>query len=364
MFVLIFVSILAILFTFLEVKGQIKNGMKLGFVLLTIIASLQYYVGSDYVSYYNNYLEVASSNFSFSDVLQGYVYKEPGWGLFIWIFSHIPYGFFLFIAVLAIVENIIYYKFIRNYADKRWWVFSVFLYTICTSTYLMNFAMLRQALVDAIFLACWPLILKRKYLIVLVILFLCTFIHNSAKIILPFAFWGMLSFKRTKLWGIGYALLLVVLYLYGGLVNDIVTPLLNMDDFQMYAETYGADDRKVGYGGLGFWIYMTPVAVSIYYFIVNKNDCVKNKSLVAISAIGALILPFGVVMPMIGRVANFFVAFRLVAYPIMYQSVENTTVRRGLLFLIIFITIVDYFYFFNDPIWKSFTTYRTIFEAF
>lgn len=364
MFVFIFVSLFAILFTFLEVKGQIRKGMKYGFVLLTIIASLQYYVGSDYVSYYNNYLEVASSNYSFSDVLQGNVYKEQGWGLLIWIFSRIPYGFFIFIAVLAIVENMIYYNFIRNYVDKKWWVFAVFLYTICTSTYLMNFAMLRQALVDAIFLACWPLIIKRKYFIVLIILFLCTFIHSSAKIILPFAFWGILSFKKTKLWGIGYAILLAALYLYGGLVNEIVTPILNMDDFQTYVERYGDGERKASYGGIGFWIYMTPVAVSVYYLIVSRHDVWENKSLVAISAIGALILPFGVVMPMIGRIANFFVAFRLAAYPIIYQSVKNITIRRVLLFLIIFITIVDYFYFFDDPTWKSFTIYRTIFEAF
>lgn len=363
MIVIISVSLLAIILTYLETANGLKCGMKIGFILLTIIASIQFCVGSDYITYYNKYVEVSNSVYTFNDVLDGGIHSDIGWSFLIWLFSFIDYGFFWLVALLAIIENGIYYNFIHKYVDKKWWTLSVFLYTICTSMYLMNFTMLRQALADAIFLACWPLIINRKWFPALLVLYLNTFIHSSAKIILPFAFWGYLPLKNTKLISIAYAGFLLALYLWGGLVNDIVAPFFEMEEFKHFADRYEADTRTVGYGGLGFWIYLIPVALSVAYFITNKTDDNKRKSLVAISAIGSLILPFGTVMPMIGRLTNYFVAFRLAAYPSIYQSVKNVIIRQVLLWLIILIIIYDYYVFFNDPIWASYTTFRTIFEV-
>lgn len=365
MIVIISVSVLAIILTYLETHNGLKSGMKIGFILLTIVASIQFCVGSDYISYYNNYLEVSNSTYSYTleDALNGKIHNDTGWSLLIWLFSFIDYGFFWLVALLAVIENSIYYNFIHKNVDKKWWTLSVFLYTICTSMYLMNFSMFRQAFVDAIFLACWPLIINKKWLQSLIILFICTFIHSSATIILPFAFWGYLPLKNTKLLGFAYAGLLLALYLFGGLVNDIVAPFFNMEEFKHFALRYENDKRTVGFGGLGFWIYLIPVALTIAYFITNKTNENRGKSIVAISAIGSLILPFGTVMPMIGRLANYFVAFRLCAYPIIYQSVKNIPIRIILLWLIIMITIYDYYIFFNDPIWVSYTKFRTIFEV-
>jgi len=363
MLVILTVSLLSILLTYFETIGKLRGGMLLGFIFLTAVASIQYRVGSDYITYYHNYLDVASCDYTIEEVLAGEAHRDIGWGLILWLFSRVQHGFFWIIALIAIFENAIYYNFIHKYVDKKWWTFSVFLYSICTSMYLMNFTMLRQALADAIFLACWPLIINKKWIPSLIILYLATFIHSSAKIILPFAFWGFMPLKKAKIWGIVYALVMISLYLFGELINDIVAPFFEMEDFKHFAVRYGNDSRKVSFGGLGFWIYMVPVILMVYYFITNKEDDKKTKSLVAISAVGSLIMPFGVVLPMIGRLANYFVAFRLAAYPTVYQSLQNNVYRKVFLSLLILITIYDYYIFFSDPIWVSFTTYRTIFEV-
>lgn len=363
MIVIISVSILAIILTYLEANSRLKSGMKIGFILLTIVASIQFCVGNDYITYYKNFLEVKDSSYSLAEIIEGRAHRDIGWGILIWLFSHVKNGFFLLVALLATLENLIYYRFISKYVDKRWWAFSVFLYTICTSMYLMNFTMLRQALVDAIFLACWPLIISKKWVPTLFILYLCTFIHGSSKVLLPFVFWGFIPFKSTKFWGIAYAVSLMALYLFGGFVNDILEPFFEMEDFKGYVATYGNDNRKISFGGIGFWIYLTPVILTVCYLITNKTSDKSTKSLVCISAIGSLILPFGTVIPMIGRLANYFVAYRLSAYPTIYQSAQNTILREVLLWLIILITIYDYYIFFEDPTWVAFTEFRTIFEV-
>jgi hypothetical protein len=52
MYVLLFFSLFTILLTHLESKGQLKNGMAIGFVIMTILAVIRYDYGNDYMNYY------------------------------------------------------------------------------------------------------------------------------------------------------------------------------------------------------------------------------------------------------------------------------------------------------------------------
>ncbi|WP_321424541.1 EpsG family protein [uncultured Bacteroides sp.] len=362
MLVVVFVSILAILFTHLEVKGQMNDGMKWGFVLLTVLGAIHYDYGNDYMSYYNLYKSIASYNLSWKNLIDVETFKDPGWTILNWIFQCLG-GFFMLVAVLNVIQNIIFYQFIRKYAPKEWWTVSVYIYAICTSLYLINFSMMRQGFVGAIFLACWPLIEKKKPLYVLAILFLCSFVHGTAKVLLPFAFWGYAPMKNGKYWVLAYMVLLLSLYLSVDLVNQIIEPFFAMESFEEYAEVYGKDDNNISFGGLGWWIYMIPVIVSMYYLFEKNEDSQSKKQLVALSTIGSLILPFGTVMPMIGRLANYFVAFNLAAYPIAFSSIKNKTLRFVLLGLVLLIIFFDYYKFFNSPVWmKSYGIFCSIFS--
>lgn len=103
--------------------------MKYGFILVTVIAMIHYNYGNDYESYHNAYNLIVSTPFDITNIMEGGVYREPGWALLCYLFSQLG-GFFVMVAVLNVIQNIIYYKAIKKYVPKNLWFFSVFIYSI------------------------------------------------------------------------------------------------------------------------------------------------------------------------------------------------------------------------------------------
>ena len=112
MFVVIICSLIAILFTFLESRGTFPNGMKLGFVLVTILGVIHYDFGNDYMSYYSVYESIKDVPFDFELIMSGDLYREPGWVFLNYLFKPVG-GFFMLVAVLSIIQNVIIYNFIN-----------------------------------------------------------------------------------------------------------------------------------------------------------------------------------------------------------------------------------------------------------
>ena len=80
--------------------------MKYGFMLVTFIAMIHYNYGNDYESYYSAYNQVVSTPFNISAIMQGEVYREPGWALLCYLFEYLG-GFFGMVAILNVIQNII-----------------------------------------------------------------------------------------------------------------------------------------------------------------------------------------------------------------------------------------------------------------
>ena len=126
MYIVIFCSLIALLLTYLESRNQAKGGMKWGFVIVTILGMIHYDYGNDYMFYYDVYKQVTSYRFDLSGILGDY-YREPGWALLCWLFKPIG-GFFMMVAVLNLIQNMLVYRTINNYVEKKWWPLSVFIY--------------------------------------------------------------------------------------------------------------------------------------------------------------------------------------------------------------------------------------------
>ena len=264
MFVVISFSILALLLTILESRGIIKGGMKLGFILVTVLAVIHYDYGSDYMSYLNRYKQITAVPFQFTSLLNG-DYSDVGWTLLNYAFSHFG-GFFMLVAVLSILQNVLVYKIIANNVSRKWWPLAVCIYLFSTSFYLLNFSMLRQGLVIIIFLSLWPMIRDRKWLFVLSVLYICSSIHSSALILLPFAFWGFLPTKNNKLMVLAYIFLYFSLWLGKDFMNNIFNSMLVIDEFDAYADTYDHETGDgVSFWGIGFIINLIPLIIALYY---------------------------------------------------------------------------------------------------
>ena len=361
MYVVLITTLFALLLTHFESKGKIRNGLFWGFVMLTTLGVIHYDYGNDYMAYLNMYHEFNKYQFNFEYIINGDYFTDPGWTILCHAFSMLG-GFFVMVAVLNIIQNILVYRFIRSNINKTWWTMAVFIYTCSTNLYLMNFSMMRQGLVVCIFLGVWELIKNKKCWWALLVLYISTFIHKSSIILLPFAFLGFLPKGKGKTWAIVFSVLLLLLWYSGAFLNTIFSSFMDIEEIQGYIETYSDGEITATYG-IGFVLNLIPLVVGLYYLMTNKDhDC--NQKIVIISMISFIITPFAQIIPLVGRIGTYFSIYKIAAFPLIYSSVKNHNLRYGLLFIFIFMTLYDYWNFFNVGVFaEHYSTFHTIFEV-
>lgn len=361
MIIVIFCSIICLWFTYLDVCGSKRNGMLWGFIIITLLGCIHYDYGNDYMSYYSVSQQVASLPFNFQQIMDGDVYREPGWALICYLFKPIG-GFFVMVSVLNIIQNYCVYTFIKDSVAKQWWTLSVFNYLFITSFYLMNFSMMRQGFVVCVFLGLWTLIKKKKWIIPLIVLIACSFVHSSSKILIPFAFIGFLPSFKGKVYCIFYSSLLLFLWIGSTYVSSLMNYVMTMDDMAEY-ERYSSDTTSFNVG-LGIIIQLLPLFVALWYYIKDEHKNDTQLQLVSIACLSFAITPFTLIMPAVGRLAIYFNIYSLGAMPITYSAIRSKNVRAVLLGLFIIVTTYDYIIFFSNPVFtKSYSEFNTIFSV-
>lgn len=363
MWVVITISIIALFLTIAESTKILKNGMALGFGLVAILGAIHYDYGNDYMHYLEFYEEFVSLPFDLNSIISGEYFQEPGWFLINYAFKYLG-GFFMMVAVLNILQNILIYKFIKKQVSRRWWPFAVFTYLFTTSYFLLSFSMMRQMLVIVIFLSLWPLISQRKWIKSFLILLVCSTIHSSALVLIPFAFWGYLPVKNSTIIGIIYAGFLILLWFYGEVMNSIFMSLIDFESFEHYVENYGDSDFTMKLG-VGFVIQLIPFILSVYFLLKKRSGYSDNqKRLVALAAIHAIITPFGQIIPIVSRIGFYFGVYRIGSFPLIYENISTKLSRVGLIALNVLITLYDYFTFFTLETWvDKYSTFHTIFSV-
>lgn len=181
-------------------------------------------------------------------------------------------------------------------------------------------------------------------------------------LLLPFAFWGFIPMQKTKYIGIGYAVLLLGLWLLQNMLNELFQFVMTLDDgFSEYADRYENDETGLELG-LGFIINLIPFVLSILFLLSSKNDySTQTKSLVALGAISFLITPFSQVIRLVSRVGMYFGVFSIASLPLIYDDIKNRNMRYGLTSLYILITLYDYYLFFTNSVFsEKYSTFHSI----
>lgn len=368
MYIVITVSFIALFLTFQEKSRKLRNGMKYGFVLLTLLGAIHYNYGTDYRAYHNLYTVLIDSNLEFQSLLsldfeslsEEGNFKDPGWIYLCKIFSYLG-GFFMMVAVLNIIQNIIVYRFIKSEVNKRWWPMAVFIYLFVTSYYVLNFSMMRQGFVVCVFLGMWQYIKTRKWWIPLFILFLCSFIHASAIILIPFSFGGYLPTNKGKFWAIILGGLFIVMWGSKQFLHNLYSSMMILENIEKYSEIYD-NGNKVSFG-IGYIINIIPFFLTLYY-LYKHEDTNQNRQLVLLSSFSFLILPFAQIIPLITRVSYYFGIYQIAAFPLIYSSIRNRILRLLYILIFVSITLFSYWSFFNHGVYvKGYRTFHTIFEA-
>lgn len=358
MWIIITVSSLSLFLTILESKAALKHGMAVGFLLITMIAAFKYNYGNDYINYYYDFKDVARCSY-LSLLNADYTTSDVGWALLCKFLQ--PIGYYNFIAIMAIVMNYIYYKFIKeNVAKEDYWL-AVFIYLFTFDFFLLQQTMMRQGLVIALFVLSYKYLKNKKIVIPIILVSLSIFIHQTAAILIPFIFLSLYDYskigKKTVIILLG---ILTIFIVSNSLLHNLLGNFMAIDLFSKYDLKYSVEEGNKF--GIRKCLEFIPFIVSLRYLIIDKT---KNgpRYMVILSTFATLIYPFSLLIQLVSRLSFYFEIFTIATIPITYKSIQSKIIRCSLLTLFILLTIYVYIDRFTDSVYtKSFLEYHTIFE--
>ena len=390
MIVVILVTLIAILLTNMESHGRLGNGMFWGFVLVTFLGCIHYDYGNDYLEYLQIYKEITSIPLRFDYLWDNTYRHEFGWVLLNYLFSHLG-GFYVMVAVLNIIQNAIYYSFIKDNVPQTQWTLAVVIYLMSGSLYIMNFSMMRQGLAIALFVWAWSFMKDKKLIPSLLIVAAAYSVHQSALILLPFVFFPYLKLKRGTI-SIIYIGLLIGLYLSSGYLSDTYNALLELEELQEVDSSnklqyYDNNNTETLSFGLGFFLNLIPFIIALWGLFVypskepadgldeqeadeQSDDELRyidrdKRLLIVIAIVSFMITPFGMLLPMMTRLGMYFEALGVAAIPAIYSLLPNKLSYRILLGIYLFMLLYNYYGFFTSEVWgEKYSTFHTVFQLF
>ena len=368
MIVVILFSALCLILTYLESVYKLKFGMLFGFVGITILYCIHFDYGTDYMTYYSEYLNVTRYSYSLNDFfkLDNWHNGEYGWALLNWLFSKVsvPAGFFILVAFNSIIENAIIYSFIRNKVDSKNWTFSVFLYLFTPSFYLLGFSMMRQWLAMCLFLLAYDFLSNKRFIWSLLIIYIASTIHQTAIILFPFAFVGYLPMRFSKFYSLFFLFLFVLLMFEGEVLNSALGLFMAQSEVaENYVTNYtvNAQYDATETFRIGFLLNIIPFVLSVYYLLKSNN---REKSLmVLIACVGTIVIPFSQVLPMVKRLSLYFSLLSIGTFPIVYSAFNDKKIKYVFICILIFMQFVGYWGFMHDPSYVGhYLEFNTVFS--
>lgn len=360
MFVLTICGFFTVLLSLPFFNKNKPYGLRLGFLVLTIMSAIRYDYGNDYWAYYDVFESILYSNFTLLDLLDvKMMISDPGWSVLCYIFK--PLGFNGFIACISVFVNFCYYKFIRTYVPVNYYAMAAFLYVFDWSIFPVQLSMLRQSIAICVFIIIFKYIIEKKVIKAFIIILIASTIHKSIIIITPFVLLGYVSEKWIKQICLMTIISFVVVLFASSYVNSLYSYFIVLEAFEKYSYAEKYSDSQIGIRTL---IHTLP---SIYtcFLLYNKKIEIDrtNKFLLLIPCIGIVFIPFNQISVIIGRLSFYFNTFTVVAYPQIWINSKSLLIKISLAFVILIVMLFEYISFFNSDIYgDSFYIYHTIFD--
>jgi hypothetical protein len=223
-------------------------------------------------------------------------------------------------------------------------------------------SMMRQFLAMCIFILAFEFIIKKRWLIAILLVFLASLVHTSALVLLPFCFFGYLNISLTYQMALIWLGVYLVLYFVAvDLLGDYILNFITFEQFEKY-EVYFEAEKVNTDTGLGA-IFSFILYVSLLFH--QKYQSKDMKIMFLLFAISVLFYVFADFAPLIGRLGYYFSIFSIVCYPWMFKTIKNNIIKYSLMIGFLIITAKSFIDFFDpNGIWhRSFYNYQTIFSV-
>ena len=352
MITVVILNVLAVFFAYLESKKILKHGLKISFFLIFLFLSLRYDYGNDYFSYLSHFNEVNS--YDYFDYFADSHY-EIAWSLICRLFY--PFGFFAMVAFIASVNCYVFYSFFKQYVPSNYYWFAVLFYVFTPDLMLVQLSSMRQTLAIIIFIYSINYIYRNNLLRYHFSICIASFFHTSALILFPIFYLKFFKKKYYKKLTMIIFIIFISMLLFGQFLKPYIFNFLS-NSFDRYSEY--ADEGVLNTGlGLMFNIIMF---VSVLYFYKFQNG--SNELLFKIATIAFFTIPLGLVVLIGSRLGFYFLPVMAVVYSLIASNIRRFEFRVIFLSSIIFITMYQFYYFFQSDIWAPYYgTYKTIFSS-
>jgi transmembrane protein EpsG len=341
--------IVVVLFAYLADAFKSDYYLKLSFFIIFIFLALRYEYGNDYISYMDLFYKI--------DHLDIGSHIEVGWQLLCLLFK--PFGFFVMVAALALIQCVVYYGFIKKYVPSRYYSLALFLYLFTPTCFLILSSAMRQSVSVMIFVFAIRYIYEKDIIRYFISIIIAMMFHASAIVLFPVYFLGVFNvmINRTVavLLFIIYPLMYLVLQYLQIHLGEVVS--LYFRDYEMYL-----DAEMSSFGtGLGFIFNLFVLSLIITkHGLQNK----ENKLIYKLAILSYYVMPFSYINPMAGRIGMYFLPVLIVAFTSVLINVKGGVVRHSIAAVYSFIAIIAFYKFFESDIWaEGFGVYKTILSA-
>lgn len=350
--ILFLIAILGYLFIGRKSK---KSYVILMCVVLCFEAGLRHlFVGSDTYRYYLNFMDARTM--TWGEIWKEFIYtyvngtsKDPGYLIVEKLFHYVSDEWQLFLFAIAAFYFYALGRFIYQNTSKPIHVLFAFILYI-SLFHIILLCLFRQAIGMAITFLFFPLLVKKKWVVYVIIALLASTIHRSVLltlILIPLAMLSPINKKRALLLSF---LSVPIMTMYARTVVAYMAETTQNEYYTIYAESEG-------YGGaIIYFIMCAAVAVYILMNLSHFNTWQKNIYVAGITLL-SFFSPLVIVHGALIRISQYFAFYMMFAIPVGLDNIRVSkssnlfyTIAICVLILLTFRTpFIYYFYWENVP---------------
>ena len=247
--------------------------------------------------------------------------------------------FFLIVAAIQMVLVVLVY---RKYSED--FFLSAFLFIASTDYLSWTFNGVRQFIAAAIIFATMGLVMKRKWIPVIIVILLATSIHGSAIIMLPVVF--VCTGRAWNRWTILAIILTILAIVFLDKATSILDTVISTTQYEgmQYKKIWQADD---GTNPLRVLVYSVPAIMSLFgreYIRAEGNpsiDYCVNMSVVSTSLYLLSMVTSGIY---IGRLPIYMSLYSYIALPWMINHMFKEHTARFIKISAIVLYLMFFYY--------------------
>lgn len=268
--------------------------------------------------------------------------KDKGFGVFTTVVKSIignrEIVYFTLIAAICVLCVLVTYK---NYSCN--FIISAFLFIASGDYVQWTFNGIRQFIPVAILFACIGLILKQKYVPLIILILVLSTIHATALLMLPMIFivQGKAWNKKTLLFGVAIILSIACVDQFTDLMTNFMENTQYSGEVDQYLSTDGTSFQRV-------FVYSLPAILSI---IFRKHIKEANNSVINLSANMCLVSAFSYILSgftsgiFLGRIPIYFSLYNYMLFPWIVERVF--TKRSSVIIYTVMICFYMVFYYYQ-----------------